>query len=101
MDTSITPASNFIFANISGETEEIKISDNNYNGYKAILHFRVPFSFITQNTINQICLYAKGEDDDKKYSAYYLFTERNDEGTEVLAPITVNNQQTSYNLIIE
>ena len=63
------------------------------------MHFRVPFAFVTQNEVNQICLYAQNENDDKKYSAYYLFTDSTD--AEKLAPIEVNNQQASYNLIIE
>ena len=82
---------------------KLKITDENgnlvaKNGYKAILHFRVPFAFVTQNEVNQICLYAQNENDDKKYSAYYLFKDSKDEK---LAPIEVNNQQVSYNLIIE
>ena len=97
--TNITSASNFIFVNVAGATEEIKDEEGNKNGYKAILHFRVPFSFVTNKKVNQICLYAQNESDPKNYSAYYLFTNSND-ATE-LAPIEVNNQQTSYNLIIE
>ena len=106
--TSVVSASNFIFVNAPGATEEIKITDKQgnlvaKNGYKAILHFRVPFSFVTHTEINQICLYAQNESDDKKYSAYYLFTtdKVDSAGTKKLAPIKVNNQQTSYNLIIE
>ena len=103
-DDSIEDASNFIFVNGPGMPEEIKIIDKQgnlvaKNGYKAILHFRVPFSFVTYNKINQICLYAQNESDPKKYSAYYLFTDSTD--AEKLAPIEVNNQQASYNLIIE
>ena len=97
--TNITSASNFIFVNATGATEEIKDEEGNKNGYKAILHFRVPFSFVTKNEVNQICLYAQSENDDKKYSAYYLFKDSKDE--KKLAPIKVNNQQASYNLIIE
>ena len=102
-NTSIEEASNFIFVNAAGATEEIKITDKQgnlvaKNGYKAILHFRVPFSFVTRNEINQICLYAQDESDPKRYSAYYLFKDSKDEK---LAPIKVNNQQASYNLIIE
>lgn len=96
--TSVASASNFIFVNTAGTTEEIGTGTNK-NGYKAILHFRVPFSFITYNQINQICLYAQNESNDKNYSAYYLFTDSKD--VTKLAPIEVNNQQTSYNLIIE
>ena len=44
-------------------------------------------------------MYAQNENDDKKYSAYYLFKDSEDE--KKLAPIKVNNQQASYNLIIE
>ena len=103
-NTSIEEASNFIFVNAPSATEEIKITDKQgnlvaKNGYKAILHFRVPFSFVTRNEINQICLYAQDESDPKRYSAYYLFTDSTD--AEKLAPIKVNNQQASYNLIIE
>ena len=103
-NTSIEEASNFIFVNAPSATEEIKITDKQgnlvaKNGYKAILHFRVPFSFVTRTEINQICLYAQNENDPKKYSAYYLFTDSTD--VEKLAPIKVNNQQASYNLIIE
>ena len=103
-NTSIEEASNFIFVNAPGATEEIKITDKQgnlvaKNGYKAILHFRVPFSFVTRDEINQICLYAQNESDPKIYSAYYLFTDSTD--VEKLAPIKVNNQQASYNLIIE
>lgn len=103
-NTSIEEASNFIFVNAPSATEEIKITDKQgnlvaKNGYKAILHFRVPFSFVTRNEINQICLYAQDESDPKRYSAYYLFTDSTD--VEKLAPIKVNNQQASYNLIIE
>ena len=104
----ITEASNFIFVNAPGATEEIKITDKQgnlvaKNGCKAILHFRVPFSFVTHDEINQICLYAQNESDDKNYSAYYLFTtdKADSTGTKKLAPIKVNNQQASYNLIIE
>ena len=102
--TNITSASNFIFVNGPSTPEEIKITDENgnlvaKNGYKAILHFRVPFAFVTQNEVNQICLYAQSENDDKKYSAYYLF--KDSKNKEKLAPIEVNNQQASYNLIIE
>lgn len=97
--TDVTGVSNFIFVNTAGTTEEIGTGSNK-NGYKAILHFRVPFSFITTyNQINQICLYAQNESDDKNYSAYYLFTDSTD--VTKLAPIEVNNQQASYNLIIE
>ena len=103
-NTSIEEASNFIFVNAPGTPEEIKITDKQgnlvaKNGYKAILHFRVPFAFVTKNEVNQICLYAQNENDDKKYSAYYLFKDSKDE--KKLAPIKVNNQQASYNLIIE
>ena len=98
-NTSIEEASNFIFVNAAGATEEIVDEEGNKNGYKAILHFRVPFSFVTKNEVNQICLYAQNENDDKKYSAYYLFKDSKDE--KKLAPIKVNNQQASYNLIIE
>ena len=103
-NTSIEEASNFIFVNAPSATEEIKITDKQgnlvaKNGYKAILHFRVPFSFVTKNEVNQICLYAQNENDDKKYSAYYLFKDSTD--AKKLAPIEVNNQQASYNLIIE
>lgn len=98
-NTSIEDASNFIFVNAPGATEEIEDENGNKNGYKSILHFRVPFSFVTYSEINQICLYAQNEIDPKKYSAYYLFTDSTDE--ETLAPIKVNNQQASYNLIIE
>lgn len=98
-NTSIEEASNFIFVNAPGATEEIEDENGNKNGYKSILHFRVPFSFVTYSEINQICLYAQNEIDPKKYSAYYLFTDSTDE--ETLAPIKVNNQQASYNLIIE
>ena len=103
-NTSIEEASNFIFVNAPSATEEIKITDKQgnlvaKNGYKAILHFRVPFSFVTRDEINQICLYAQDESDPKRYSAYYLFTDSTD--AEKLAPIKVNNQQASYNLIIE
>ena len=102
--TNITSASNFIFVNAPGATKEIKITDKQgnlvaKNGYKAILHFRVPFSFVTRTEINQICLYAQNESDPKIYSAYYLFTDSTD--AEKLAPIKVNNQQASYSLIIE
>ena len=102
--TNITSASNFIFVNGPSTPEEIKITDENgnlvaKNGCKAILHFRVPFAFVTQNEVNQICLYAQSENDDKKYSAYYLFKDSANE--KKLAPIEVNNQQASYNLIIE
>ena len=102
--TNITSASNFIFVNGPSTPEEIKITDENgnlvaKNGYKAILHFRVPFAFVTQDEVNQICLYAQDENNDKKYSAYYLFKDIKDE--KKLAPIKVNNQQVSYNLIIE
>ena len=102
--TNITSASNFIFVNGPSTPEEIKITDENgnlvaKNGYKAILHFRVPFAFVTQDEVNQICLYAQDENNDKKYSAYYLFKDIKDE--KKLAPIKVNNQQASYNLIIE
>ena len=101
--TSVVSASNFIFVNAPGATEEIADEEGNKNGYKAILHFRVPFSFVTHTEINQICLYAQNESDDKNYSAYYLFTtdKVDSAGTKKLAPIKVNNQQTSYNLIIE
>ena len=99
----ITEASNFIFVNAPNTTEEIEIEDKKgnttKNGYKVILHFRVPFSFVTHNEINQICLYAQNEIDPKKYSAYYLF--KDSANTKKLAPIKVNNQQASYNLIIE
>ena len=99
----ITEASNFIFVNAPNTTEEIEIKDKKgntiKNGYKAILHFRVPFSFVTHNEINQICLYAQNEIDPKRYSAYYLF--KDSANTKKLAPIKVDNQQTSYNLIIE
>lgn len=103
-NTSIEEASNFIFVNAPSATEEIKITDKQgnlvaKNGYKAILHFRVPFSFVTRDEINQICLYAQDESDPKRYSAYYLFTDSTN--VEKLAPIKVNNQQASYNLIIE
>lgn len=103
-NTSIEEASNFIFVNAPSATEEIKITDKQgnlvaKNGYKAILHFRVPFSFVTRDEINQICLYAQDESDPKIYSAYYLFTDSKNK--EKLAPIKVNNQQASYNLIIE
>lgn len=94
----VTSASNFIFVNAPSVPEEIEDEEGNKNGYKAILHFRVPFSFVTHNKINQICLYAQNENDDKKYSAYYLFKDSKDEK---LAPIEVNNQQASYSLIIE
>lgn len=92
---NVTEASSFIFVNTAGTIEENKTK----NGYKAILHFRVPFSFVTHNEINQICLYAQNESNPKNYSAYYLFT-NSDDATK-LAPIKVNNQQASYNLIIE
>ena len=99
----ITEASNFIFVNAPNTTEEIEIEDKKgnaiKNGYKAILHFRVPFSFLTNNEINQICLYAQNEIDPKRYSAYYLFKDSTNK--QKLAPIKVDNQQTSYNLIIE
>lgn len=98
-NTSIEEASNFIFVNAPSVSEEIEDEKGNKNGYKAILHFRVPFSFVTRNEINQICLYAQDESDPKRYSAYYLFTDSTD--VEKLAPIKVNNQQASYNLIIE
>ena len=98
-NTSIEEASNFIFVNAPSATEEIEDEKGNKNGYKAILHFRVPFSFVTRTEINQICLYAQNESDPKIYSAYYLFTDSTD--VEKLAPIKVNNQQASYNLIIE
>ena len=98
-NTSIEEASNFIFVNAPSATEEIEDEEGNKNGYKAILHFRVPFSFVTRTEINQICLYAQNESDPKIYSAYYLFTDSTD--VEKLAPIKVNNQQASYNLIIE
>ena len=98
-NTSIEEASNFIFINAPSATEEIEDEKGNKNGYKAILHFRVPFSFVTRDEINQICLYAQNEIDPKRYSAYYLFTDSTD--AEKLAPIKVNNQQASYNLIIE
>ena len=101
--SGITEASNFIFINAPNTTEEIEIEDKKgntiKNGYKAILHFRVPFSFVTHNEINQICLYAQNEVDPKRYSAYYLF--KDSANTKKLAPIKVDNQQTSYNLIIE
>ena len=100
----VTSASNFIFVNGPSVPEERKITDKQgnlvaKNGYKAILHFRVPFAFVTQTKVNQICLYAQNENDDKNYSAYYLFKDITDE--KKLAPIKVNNQQASYNLIIE
>ena len=98
-NTSIEEASNFIFVNGPSATEEIEDEKGNKNGYKAIMHFRVPFSFVTRDEINQICLYAQNESDPKEYSAYYLFTDSTD--AEKLAPIKVNNQQASYNLIIE
>lgn len=97
--TSVVSASNFIFVNGPSATEKIEDEEGNKNGYKAILHFRVPFAFVTQNKVNQICLYAQTENDDKKYSAYYLFKDSKDE--KKLAPIEVNNQQASYSLIIE
>ena len=97
-NTSIEEASNFIFVNAPSVTKEIEDEKGNKNGYKAILHFRVPFSFVTRTEINQICLYAQDESDPKRYSAYYLFKDSKDEK---LAPIKVNNQQASYNLIIE
>ena len=65
----ITEASNFIFVNAPNTTEEIEDEKGNKNGYKAILHFRVPFSFLTSAEINQICLYAQNEIDPKRYSA--------------------------------
>ena len=95
----ITEASNFIFVNAPNTTEEIEDEKGNKNGYKAILHFRVPFSFLTSAEINQICLYAQNEIDPKRYSAYYLF--KDSANTKKLAPIKVDNQQKSYNLIIE
>lgn len=97
--TSVVSASNFVFVNAPSVTKEIKDEKGNKNGYKAILHFRVPFSFVTHTEINQICLYAQNEVDPKKYSAYYLFKDSTNK--QKLAPIKVDNQQTSYNLIIE
>lgn len=102
--TDVTEASNFIFVNAPSTTEEIKITDKQgnlvaKNGYKAILHFRVPYSLVTCNEVNQICLYAQNENNPKKYSAYYLFIDSKNK--ENLAPIKVNNQQASYSLIIE
>lgn len=93
----IEEASDFIYAN------SVAIVETPSTGTEmkatAVMHFRVPFSFIANNMVNQLCIYGKNTIQNSEYSAYYLLTENVAE-EEVLTSININ-PQSSYSLIIE
>lgn len=94
---SIEEASDFIYAN------SVAVVETQDTGAEkkatAVMHFRVPFSFIANSLVNQLCIYGKNTIQNSEYSAYYLLTENVAEKEE-LASINVN-PQSSYSLIIE
>lgn len=62
-----------------------------------ILHYIIPFSQITKDKIDQICLYGVGETSNQNYSAGFLI--KDDNGA--LAPITITKAMSNLSLILD
>lgn len=73
-----------------------KSSDGNANGNSVTLSFKVPYAYITQQTVNMIGLYGRGVNATGYWSAYYLFKTEAD----AWSPISINSSR-NYNLLIE
>lgn len=93
--TSLTAVSPYI---LFDSTPYIKhTTDDESAEYVITFHFRVPFSYISGDTIHLIGLFTSDATDDKQdVSAYYLLSE-NDEWS----PIDLSSASTNYSLIIE
>ena len=99
--TQSVEASSFISVSQQPDVLPIKNDDQIVN-YKTVLHFVVPYSYIFQQGINQVCLYSMGATTKEDYSAIYYFI--NSEGDEPQwTPIDDRAEQENsiYNLIIE
>ena len=98
------PASNIITVNkpstITKDTSvPIGTSGRDYNGYSLTLHYLIPFSYITETSVDQACLYSSDPANNDDFLAYYLFE---DENHQRLDPITINSEnKLTYNLIVE
>ena len=73
--------------------------------WKAILHFRIPYAYITSNTIAGLILFPENTakvdltNITKDWQAYYLLTKEGNSGEE-WAELSINSGQ-NYNLIID
>ena len=94
-------ASSFIAIDQKPDVLPIKNDELQTINYKTVLHFLIPYSFIFQDKINQICLYSINANTNEDYSAiYYLVNEDVDPVEWDWIDITTLNNSV-YNLIIE
>jgi len=81
------------FNTTGGNTE---LTEDDYH-YETTLHFRIPFSYISDTTIHLIGLYPNNATDNQRdVSAYYLFA---DDGT--WDPLLLDDASGNYSIIIK
>ena len=98
--TDIYTASQIVLMNTSGAPQKW-IEDSTIVGYKTILHFLIPFTFITEETVNEVRIYSKiNRDSINDCSAYFQFTKTISDILE-WDPIEVSDNFGNYNLIID
>lgn len=107
-DSSIRVATNFITSNAPADIAVIKdYTTGQISGYKTILHFLIPAVFVDTSSvndtfeINQICLYPAKEFTDENCSAYFLFTETDEEGTVTWAGLSTEDLVENMNILID
>ena len=93
-------ATTFVSIDQKGEVLPTEKDDDNQPiNYKTVLHFLIPYAFIAQDEIHQICLYGANATRNDEYAAYYFLT---NEAGDDWEPIRITNTTSSaYNLIIE
>jgi len=71
---------------------------------KATFRFSIPYSYLIGNWLSLVAIYSGTETLDSNPSAYYLLTKSaivSDKTTEVLDPISFEDKNSNYNLLIE
>ncbi len=90
---------------ISQQADVLPVKDKNQDNaivnYKTVLHFVVPYALISQQRINQICLYSARNSANSDYSAIYYFVKETDGAYAWDAIELTSLDSTTYNLIIE
>lgn len=67
----MTDASAFINISSSTEVVPVEATEDTEATYSAILHFRVPYSYILQNKVYVVAIYPNTTLDNNDYIAYY------------------------------
>ena len=73
------------------------------NSYTTTFHFRIPCSLISQDLVHMIGFFSNNVYTglEKDASAYYLLTEKNNDGVLEWAPLDLTEVSGSYSLIID